>query len=393
MTIRSAKPSIELPAPSTELIAHSARLCAEIHALIAKSGGAISFDRYMDACLYWPGLGYYSAGLRKFGRGGDFVTAPELGKIFARSIAHAIAPLLRAHSDWVIVEVGCGTGALARDLLTALQELNTLPASYQLLERSADLRERQQQQLSSLSSLTTIQWLDAPPSEAWSGILLGNEIIDALACKRFEIDNMGAHELMVESHADGFRYCQGNTIDLSALMGLDAQQLPVGNRYEYLPQLPAWLAGLTEQLASGLLMLFDYGYPRADYYASGRRAGSLVCHYQQRMFDDPFWHPGLVDLSASVDFTAVAIAGSACQLELASYLTQSAFVLASAEHWLADQFANIDAYGQAKLSAELRTLTLPGEMGERVQMIALQKALDGAALPAVFHQLGWRHRL
>jgi SAM-dependent MidA family methyltransferase len=393
MQAHRTNPSNQLPTPSPELIAHSAGLSAQIHQMIAKAGGAIGFDQFMDTCLYWPGLGYYSAGLRKFGRGGDFVTAPELGAIFARAIAVSIAPLLQAHRDWAIVEVGCGTGALAYELLSALQELDALPASYQLLERSAELRERQQHRLAPIFALTDIRWLDAPPLASWSGILLGNEIIDALACKRFEVTSEGACELIVRSLGDGFAYGLGAPVDLNELIEIDPLSLPLGNRYEFLPQLSAWLAGLTEQLQKGLVLMFDYGYPRADYYAPDRRTGSLVCHYQQRMFDDPFWYPGLVDISASVDFTAVALAGRACQLELASYLTQSEFILTSAQVWLAEQFAAASPYQQVKLSTELRTLTLPGEMGERVQLIALQKAMDDQDLPAVFQQLGWRHRL
>jgi SAM-dependent MidA family methyltransferase len=367
---------LTLPTPQPELITHSAELCALIRGEIQGSGGKIGFDRYFDLCQYAPGLGYYSAGLRKFGAGGDFVTAPELGEVFARCVAHAFAQSLERMGESCILEVGCGSGAFALTCLRELERLNQPPKQYWMLERSADLRERQQQLLhAELPHLhECIRWLDAPPSADWQGIIFGNEILDAIAPKRFEIQSGQAYELCVACHESGeFHYMLGERdLALEAHLGSFLSTLADGYRSEWQPILPAWLASLTESLKFGLVMLFDYGYERKHYYLAERAEGTLVCHYQQRMFDAPFWYPGLVDLSASVDFDALADAGQACGLQLARYQSQGEFILSALMDVYPD-FAELPERERLQVSRQIRTLTLPGEMGDRVQMMVLQR--------------------
>lgn len=387
-----------LPLPSADALTHSAQVQQFIAIEIQRSGGWISFDRYFELCQYAPGLGYYSAGTTKFGRAGDFITAPELGPIFARCVAHSWLPTLAALQAPEILEVGCGSGAFAADALMFLAENKALPERYLLLERSADLRARQQQRLAQLPTEISarVHWLDAPPSDAWQGIVFGNEVIDALPCKRFEITETGARELGVRIGATGLEYALGP--HLSELTHLDPHlhELPVGYRSEYQPQLAAWQHGLTKSLMRGLVMWIDYGYPRREFYLPERRDGTLVCHYQQRMFDAPFLWPGLVDLSASVDFTAVAEAAVQAGLELAAYMGQGEFLLDPLARAptliLADLYAMSETERLAH-TRQIRLLTLPGEMGERMQMIAFARDLPEHARAPILQHVGRRDRL
>jgi SAM-dependent MidA family methyltransferase len=389
--------NLKLPTPSPEAVAHSAKLSALIHAEISAQGGAMPFDRYFELCQYAPGLGYYSAGLRKFGAGGDFVTAPELGDVFARCLAHSILPTLRACTSPCILEVGCGTGAMAADILQALALADALPERYLMLERSADLRARQQETLAARvpAYLSRVHWLDAPPDFAWSGVILGNEIVDALPAKRFEITADSAQELCVQSHAQGFAYCLGADLPLvNARLG-DAlyAKLAPGYRSEIQAQLGPWLAGLCAHLQQGLVLLFDYGYPRRSFYLPERDSGTFVCHYQQRMFDDPFWYPGLVDFSSSVDFTALAEASVAAKLALAAYLSQAEFLLQGALPTVLANLADLSERERLNITRQVRMLSLPGEMGERIQLMAFARELPESARAPVLQRFGLRASL
>jgi len=388
---------LHLPKPPDELIEHSNALCALIGAEIDASGGAIGFDRYFELCQYAPGLGYYSAGLNKFGAAGDFVTAPSLGDLFARCIATTLVPTLRALPDAGILEVGCGTGAMAADILQTLNALGALPKHYWLLERSADLRQRQRETIAKLGPdlLALVSWLDAPPNAPWRGIVVGNEIGDALPTQRLEITTEGTRELYVCTRGASFDYTLGPPMpSVLERIGPDLlAQLPLGYRSEIQPQLGAWLSGLTSTMQQGLVLLFDYGYPRPEFYLPERSAGTLVCHYQQRMFDAPFWYPGLVDLSSSVEFTALAEAGIRSGLELAAYLSQAEFLMAGA---LAPVLGNLEMLSERArmaLSLEVRTLTLPSEMGERIKLMAFARGLPESARAPVLHRFGLRGSL
>ena len=388
---------LSLPQPPLELTAHSNRLRALIRDEIAASGGAIGFDRYFELCQYAPGLGYYSAGLSKFGAGGDFVTAPGLGDVFARCIALTLVPMLSEMPEASILEVGCGTGAMAADILRALKDLNALPKHYWLLERSADLRQRQRETLAKQvpELLGLVDWLDAPPSMPWHGIVLGNEIVDALPTQRFEISADGACELCVCNAGSGFDYRLGAPLSgILTRLGPDLlAALPLGYRSEIQPQLDSWLAGLTAAMQQGLVLLFDYGYPRHEFYLPERSAGTLVCHYQQRMFDAPFWYPGLVDLSSSVEFTALAEAGAGCGLSLAAYMSQADFLIHGALAQVLENLNTVSERTRLTLTRQVRMLTLPSEMGERIKLMAFARELPESVRAPVLNRFGLRGSL
>jgi SAM-dependent MidA family methyltransferase len=369
-----------LPEPPEELKRLSDSLLDRVREEIG-DGGMIPFSRYMEMALYEPGLGYYSAGLHKFGEAGDFVTAPELGTLFPACLARQVAETVGQLGECDVLEVGAGSGALAVGVLSHL-EPDELPRRYRILERSADLRAVQQKTLARLSPglAERVEWLDRPPATGWTGVLIANEVIDALAVERFEITAEGIAQLCV-----AIQRVLG-----SISRGEDAEY---GNGYrsEIQLQLAAWLAALTDHLDQGLALVIDYGYPRALYYALERRDGTLMCHYRHRAHEDVFFHPGLQDITAWVDFTALAEAGDCCGMEVEGFCSQAMFLLACGmEELLAKKMAD-SADGGLALGAETRQLTLPGMMGERFRVMGLGRGLDwpprGFSLEDLRHQL------
>ena len=376
----------ELPEPSPAELDHSERVAALIRAEIAAAGGVLDFARYMELALYAPGLGYYSAGATKFGAEGDFVTAPELGFVFARCLARAVAPGLRkTHGD--VLELGPGSGALAAELLLELERLDALPARYRLLERSADLRGRQQQALvlrcPHLYKLA--EWLDAPPAEPWRGALIANEIADALPVHLFALRTDGLYERNVAVDEKGeFVWCE--TIADAALV--DAVEMALGGRGGSLPRpycsevctlLAPWFAEVARHLQQGTASFIDYGYSRDAYYQAQRSEGTLRCHYRHRAHDNPLILPGLQDITAWVDFDALGDAGATAGFEVMPHISQAQFLFA---HGLDEVFAaayaeTTDEVARYRLAQEVKRLTLPGEMGERFRVVALHVARSG----------------
>jgi len=381
----SANMRSELPKPSAEERAHSEQLAAVIRAEIAAAGGTLDFARYMELALYAPGLGYYSAGATKFGAAGDFITAPELGFMFARCLARALAPTLR-ETRGDILELGPGSGALAVQLLLELQRLGTLPRRYRLLERSADLRERQRALLLQHCAhlMKSIEWLDAPPVDAWCGCLIANEVIDALPVHLFALREESLLERVVGVGARGEFAWREHSADaaLSAAVANvigDTVALPRPYCSEVRPLLRPWLAEVTGSLEQGMAWFIDYGYARDNYYASQRREGTLRCHYRHRAHDNPLILPGLQDITAWVDFDALIDAGAAAGFALDDNVTQAQFLIA---HGLDEVFAAVyaevaDEVARYHLAQEVKRLTLPGEMGERFRVIALRIARGG----------------
>jgi len=376
-----------LPEPAPDALAHSQALSALIREQVRAGGGAIPFSRYMELALYAPGLGYYSAGARKFGAEGDFITAPELGPVFARCIADAIAPVVQASGpDAAVFELGGGSGVFAVDLLRRLDELDATPAAYWLLEPSADLRERQQQHVREHlpeSLAARCAWLDGPPEAAWRGVLFANEVLDALPTPRF-VKHQGEvyEEHVVLDAGDGLiRVDQPADALLRAAVrhverDIDAP-LPDGYRSEILPQLPYWIQAVGGLLEHGLMLFADYGYARREYYRPERRDGTLQCHYRHRAHDDPFHLPGLQDLTASVDFTALAEAGVNAGFDFAGYCAQSSFLLANGLSARLLEIAGIeDEAARYNANQAVKRLTLPGEMGERFQLMGFQRGVD-----------------
>ena len=373
--------------------AHSARVVAEIRRQIYDNGGWLAFDRFMDAALYAPGLGYYSAGSRKFGPGGDFTTAPEISSLFSGCVAEQCAQILRAlareYAAPEILEIGAGTGRMAVDLLLELARLEILPSRYRILEVSAELRSRQQAAVAALPPglRERVVWLDALPAEAMTGIILANEVLDALACRRF-VAGSALSEVGVEAHGDdalrtALRPASDSlAAECATIMAALPEILPAGYLSEVCPRVDAWVGTFGAALNRGAMLVFDYGLPRAQYYHPQRSAGTLRCHFRQRVHDDPLINIGMQDITAWVDFTRVAEAAVAAGLQVSGFATQAAFLLGTGiGARLARQATGI---AQIKSSAEAQRLLLPGEMGEAFKAMALTRDLD---LPLVGFQL------
>jgi SAM-dependent MidA family methyltransferase len=388
---------MSLPEPAPEARAHSDRLLAAIRHEIVASGGAVPFSRYMELALYAPGLGYYSAGATKFGAAGDFVTAPELGRMFGACIAQALAPVLDeigAGAD--IVELGGGSGAFATAALPRLAELGALPARYRILEPSADLRERQRERLQAelpADLFGRVEWLDGLPDAPWQGVLFANEVLDALPATRFAIVDGEVMEEHVGLDASGALQRVDRPADQmvsAAVRHVErqlAQPFAEGYRSELLVQLPYWLQAVGGALERGLMLFVDYGYPRREFYLPERRDGTLICHYRHRAHADPFFLPGLQDLTSFVDFTAVAEAGQMAGFELAGYSSQAMFLLGNGLDRLIAEGPD-DALSMHRRAGEARRLVLPGEMGERFKAIGLQRGMLAGAMFAMGEHSG-----
>ena len=375
-----------LPEPDPAAREHSAQLVSLIREQVAAAGGALPFWRYMELALYAPGLGYYSAGAHKFGAAGDFVTAPELGGLFARCVAEATAPVLREiGADAVFLELGGGSGAFAEHALLHLARLDALPTRYAILEPSADLRERQGERLNSALPAALsgrVEWLDAPPQQAWNGVLFANEVLDALPTTRFVMRDGGVLEECVGLDDGGAFECVERPADMlltGALQNVErglAERFAEGYRSELLPQLPYWIDAVAGLLERGALLFTDYGYPRREFYSPERRDGSLICHYRHRAHADPFLWPGLQDLTASVDFTALAEAGTRIGFELAGYCAQAQFLIGNGLGEALEAAQELPEIERLRLVQEAKRLTLPGEMGERFQAMGFQRGVD-----------------
>lgn len=384
-----------LPAPSADEQAHSAHLREVIQEQVIAAGGSLPFWKFMELALYAPGLGYYSAGAHKFGAGGDFTTAPEASPLFAACVADALSPVLRQIGpEAVFMEVGGGSGAFAETCLAKLLANDALPTRYAILEPSADLRERQRERLRErLSPLLfeLVEWLDGPIQQPWNGVLFANEVIDALPTPRFTLRDGEVFEEHLALDGEGRFIRTDRPADplLSAAVRNIERRLPEpladGYRSEALAQLPYWLQAVAGGLGDGAMLFIDYGYARAEYYQPQRRDGTLRAFRRHHVLDDVFAWPGLQDITASVDFTALAEAGVGAGFDFTGYCSQASFLLgnrlsenlALAESRAADEVARHNLRQQAKL------LTLPSEMGERFQAMGFQRGVEfGAAFLA-----------
>ena len=377
---------VELPVPDADESAHSDALAALIRNEIA-ARGPIPFSRYMELCLYAPGLGYYSAGKTKFGAAGDFVTAPELGDLFARCIAGTLAPTLREIGEAAdFVELGGGSGRFAVAALREFATIGTLPRRYRILEPAADLRERQRAHVAASlphDLAARVEWIDSPPEQAWRGVLFANEVLDALPTTRFALHAGEVYEEYVAVRDVAFeRVDRPADALVSAAVRHVERYLDApfadGYRSEILPQLPYWMPAVIGTLERGVAMFVDYGYPRSEFYLPERNDGTLVCHYRHRAHADPLYRPGLQDITAFVDFTAVAEAATGAGFELVGYAPQGQFLLASGLPALIEESVDMDEVERMRIVAEAKRLTLPGEMGERFQAIAFARGVDEA---------------
>lgn len=370
----------ELPEPSAQAQAHSQRVAGLLRERMRAAGGWLDFSQFMELVLYAPGLGYYSAGSVKLGPAGDFVTAPELSPLFARCLARACLPWLLKNPGSVILELGAGTGVLAAEMLTSLAGHGLPAVCYQILEVSADLRERQRVTLARLAPghLASVEWLDELPGAPLQGIILANEVADALPVSRFTVRDGKPLALGVVESAEGFAWATRDAPAAlsAAVAGIQRRfgvALPEGYSSEVSLGLPGWVHAIAAALGLGLFLLCDYGMSRREYYHRERRDGTLTCHFRHRAHGNPFLYPGLQDITAWVDFTALAEAGEAAGLRVAGYGTQAHFLLDAgldaelAAMMTADARANLLATQQAK------KLLLPGEMGERFKLMALAR--------------------
>lgn len=385
--------SSPLPDPGADERAHSDRLLTRLREEIA-AHGPMPFSQYMERCLYAPGLGYYSAGKTKFGEAGDFITAPELGDLFARCVVNATYPVIQMLGDSAdFLELGGGSGAFAEAALKAFAAQGTVPRRYYILEPSADLRERQRERLAAAlpsELFAHVLWLDRPPEQDWQGVLFANEVIDALPTTRFAMRAGEVYEEYVALDGEGRLMRVDRPADAlvsGAVRHVERDletEFPDGYRSEVLPQLPYWIQAVAGSLTAGLMVLVDYGYVRSEYYLPERNDGTLRAFYRHRAHNDPLYLPGLNDLTASVDFTALAEAGNSAGFGVAGYMPQAQFLIGSG---LQDIFgaayqAAPDEAMQYNLAQQVKKLTLPDQMGERFQVMLFARGMDVLPLPA-----------
>lgn len=356
----------ELPKPSSSELAQSQRVVQHIKQLIQTAGGVISFADYMQAALYAPGLGYYVAGKVKLGEQGDFVTAPEISANFSYCLAKQAQQVLATLVKPIILEFGAGSGIMAADILAYLAEHDSLPDHYWILETSPDLQQLQKKTLRAKCPdlMSRVQWLNQLPCEKFSGVILANEVLDAMPVQRFYYDGDSYQTLSVVAE---FAYQKTEITDLElqqALAQLPRENFSLGYESEINLWLTPWLKSISDILAQGLVLLIDYGYPRAEYYHPDRSQGTLRCHYRHLAHEDAFFYPGIQDITAHVDFTAVAEAADAAQLEVSGYCHQAAFLLS----------CGIDQ--MPVKSNQDQQLIMPQAMGEIFKVMALTRDVD-----------------
>ncbi|MEO8674033.1 MAG: SAM-dependent methyltransferase [Casimicrobiaceae bacterium] len=373
----------DLPLPDADARAHSDRVVARIREVIAEAGGWIPFARYMDLALYAPGLGYYAAGATKLGPAGDFVTAPEMTPLFAGALATQVAEVLAASQRREIVELGGGSGRLAADLLNALAMRNIPPSRYAILEPSPDLRERQRTTIArdAGAHLARVDWLDALPEEI-DGLALANEVLDALPVHIVARRGADWFERGVEWEGARAAFAWSDRTAEGRVAELAQARFPVDGDYlsEINPAGEALAEDMSRRLVRGAALFIDYGFPAAEYYHPQRDQGTLMCHYRHRAHADPFLWPGLTDITAHVDFTAIAQAGERGGLAVAGFAAQAAFLLGCG---ILDALAATGAPGSKpylEAAVPVQRLLSPAEMGELFKVLALAKS-DGIAWP------------
>jgi SAM-dependent MidA family methyltransferase len=367
----------DLPA-GADALAHSHRLVELIAAEIARCGGWIGFDRYMQLALYAPGLGYYAGGTTKLGDAGDFVTAPELSPLFSQTLARQVAEVLSVTGGDVL-ELGAGSGRMAAAMLQALAESGALPGRYLILEVSAELAARQEQLLRSLAPqlASRVVWIDHAPT-AFSGVVVCNEVLDALPTHLISWGESGICERGVAWSGGALIWAERPLAEPSLLAHARRLNPPPPYVSEVGRIGPALVQTLASALERGALLLIDYGFGEREYYHPQRNCGTLMCHFRHRAHDDPFFLPGLQDISSHVDFTAVARAGSNAGLELLGYTTQAQFLINLGITDLMARTPAVDTAAYLPLAAQAQKLLSPAEMGELFKVIALGRGIDSA---------------
>lgn len=372
-----------LPIPSPEAQKHSQHLVEFIQNKIRSEGGWIDFATYMHMALYTPGLGYYSAGSQKFGKGGDFVTAPEISSLFGQTLANQAAQVLEI-TKGDILELGAGTGKLAADMLLQLNKWDCLPKHYYILEVSDHLRQVQREQLRNKlpkDVFSKVTWLNTLPSEL-SGIIIGNEVLDAIPVHLVVRKETGWYERVVTlanqelEPSQQFAWMDVPLKEPVLLRTAEALQLPEGYLTELNPSANGLIASMAGMLKQGMLLMVDYGFSATEYYHPQRHQGTLMCHYQQLAHPDPLIYVGLQDITVHVDFTAIAQTGVDHGLQLAGYCSQAQFLMNCGILDAMTQVSPTDVANYAPLAAAVQKLLSPAEMGDLFKVIALSKNVE-----------------
>jgi SAM-dependent MidA family methyltransferase len=394
---QNAHEPASLPVPSADALGASAELTAQIRDAIAAAGGWLPFDRYMELALYTPGLGYYSGGARKFGRlaedGSDFVTAPELSPLFARTLARALAQALDASGTRALMEFGAGTGRLAAGILSAFEafEAQGTPLdSYAIVDLSGELRARQRETIEALAGplASRVRWLDALP-EQFEGVVVGNEVLDAMPIQLFARTGGVWHargvgvsetgELRFEARALNAPSVTLAKEDAALLAQLDAEVDP---ELDYVAEAHPAGAGFTRTVCSmltrGAAFFIDYGFPRGEYFHPQRTEGTLMCHYRHRSHGDPFLYPGLQDITAHVEFTRIAEAGVETGADLLGYTSQARFLMNAGITDVLSEIDPADAAHFLPAANAVHKLISEAEMGELFKVIAFSRGIDRA---------------
>jgi SAM-dependent MidA family methyltransferase len=394
-----------LPLPSADALAASDSLAIRVGDAIDAAGGWIGFDRYMALALYAPGLGYYSGGAHKFGHdsrdGSDFVTAPELTPFFARTLARQFAPLIGPDTPDVL-EFGAGTGRLAADLLLALEAESALPQRYAIVELSGALRQRQQATLAERAPHLAgrVQWLDALP-EHFAGVIVGNEVLDAMPVRLFARLDGRWHERGVarsvagddSTAAHAFRYADRPLAPDAvpyALHAVPGEHDVVTETHE---EAEGFMRAVGAMLARGAAFFIDYGFPASEYYHPQRAGGTLMCHYRHHAHPDPFLYPGLQDITAHVNFSGIAHAAVDTGLAVAGFASQARFLMGAGITDLLMTLDPADARSFLPAANAVQKLLSEAEMGELFKVIALTRGLDDEAPLAAFARGDRSHAL
>lgn len=366
---------LTLPAPD----AASAAQCEKVAAHLRKriGDGDISFAEFVSEALYAPGLGYYAAGSTKFGEAGDFITAPEVSSLYGAVLARQALEVLESVNGGVILEYGAGSGKLAVDLIRALERKNALPERYQILEVSPDLQERQEHQIREAAPyfVERVEWLSQPPKD-FRGVMIANEVLDALPFERFMIADNEVRQMRVTTHGDEFVWTTRLAPEwlASTVRHIEddlGKALADGFISEVSLATGTWVADLAASLEEGAIFLFDYGISRREYYSEERNDGWLRCHFRHHAHNDPLILTGIQDITTWVDFTAVAEAAQNADLDILGFTSQAQFLIAGGLDDELAAFAGLPVERQMQLSGQVKTLTLPGEMGENFKCIAL----------------------
>lgn len=366
-----------LPLPDSDALEASHALQQQIAAAIEAAGGAIPFSRFMELALYAPRLGYYSGGAAKLGTAGDFTTAPEITPLFGEAVARAAAAII-AQSAPDIIEFGAGTGKLARDVLNALAAQGVEVASYTIIELSGELRARQQE---ALKDLTMVRWLDGFP-QRFSGVVLANEVLDAMPVELVVKTADGWKRQMVTIEEGRFTYVQaelGDDLGAHLLRQVpEADTLPEGYLTEIHPVACGFMASLAAMFKGGrgAAILFDYGFPAHEYYVDGRSGGTLMCHYRHHAHPEPFFLPGLQDITAHVDFTAMALAAQDAGLDVLAYMNQASFLLGCGIGELLLRTDPEDIVRYLPQSKAVQKLVSPSEMGELFKVLIVGREVE-----------------